>query len=37
MQQHEVSAADQFVDDLTEKRAEDDDDPVFTVIGTRFP
>lgn len=36
MQQHEVSATDQFVDDLTEKRA-DDDDPAFTIIGTRFP
>ncbi len=37
MHQHEVSAADQFVDDLTEKRADDDDDENLTRIGNIFP
>ncbi len=38
MEQHEVTATDQFVEDLTEKRADDDDYyPPFTEISTLHP
>jgi hypothetical protein len=37
MEQHEVTATDQFVEDLTEKRADDDYYPPFTEISTLHP
>ncbi len=38
MERQEVSAADQFVDNLTEKRADDDDYyPPFSRIDSIYP